>query len=557
MLAWVDEQLAALSLVVGFPSDQLAMVLCLLLNYPLGFLFLRLLGQSDPAFRSSSSSLALALALALALRHVYSVVPSVLFGVWLFQWDILHSLVSSMVGYAILLATSRSTSCGKIMFIYAMAYVAASHIYSMYYSYMDWHLDFTRPQMIITIKLTTLAFNLSDAKHRVEEELSAHEKEKQVKEMPSVLEFLGYIYFFPSFLAGPHIYFADYKRFIEGTLYPKGEAPSTVMPTITKIGQAVLCLAVTAPLSGMMPIPWMCTDDYYTHGFVFKFLYMWVSLLAARFSFYFAWLLSEGSFIACGIGYNGKVKNASTGKEEIKWDRFNNVDVLGWELHGQSPRVCVASWNRQVQQWLYNYVYVRSFYTVEVFDEKTQKKIKISKRAWYSTLLTNMLSAFWHGFYPGYYLGFASMAFVIEAARILRAVLRHRFLLKAEPAAVEKTDAADEDSPMGKAKEAKPAKGETTKPAAASTERPSALKPLYDVASWVLTQTSISFCMFPFLVLEFSCSIRAWNSLGWWAHIGCAVLLLAQSQGLLRPYEERRKPATTTASEKTAKAKAH
>jgi hypothetical protein len=123
MLAWVDEQLAALSLVVGFPSDQLAMVLCLLLNYPLGFLFLRLLGQSDPAFRSSSSSLAL------ALRHVYSVVPSVLFGVWLFQWDILHSLVSSMVGYAILLATSRSTSCGKIMFIYAMAYVAASHIY--------------------------------------------------------------------------------------------------------------------------------------------------------------------------------------------------------------------------------------------------------------------------------------------------------------------------------------------------------------------------------------------------------------------------------------------
>jgi hypothetical protein len=39
----------------------------------------------------------------------------------------------------------------------------------MYYSYMDWHLDFTRPQMIITIKLTTLAFNLSDAKHRAEE----------------------------------------------------------------------------------------------------------------------------------------------------------------------------------------------------------------------------------------------------------------------------------------------------------------------------------------------------------------------------------------------------
>ncbi len=62
------------------------------------------------------------------------------------------------------------------------------------------------------------------------------------------------------------------NRFIEGTLYPKGEAPSTVMPTIVKIGQAVLCLAVAAPISGMMPIPWMCTDDYYVHGFAFKYV---------------------------------------------------------------------------------------------------------------------------------------------------------------------------------------------------------------------------------------------------------------------------------------------
>lgn len=135
MLAWVDEQLAALSVLVGFPADQLAMVLCLLINYPLGFLFLRLLGQNSPAagdaaFRSSSSSSSSSSPSSAALvRHLYSIVPSILFGVWLFGWDLLHSLVSSLVGYAILLGLARSTSCGKIMFVYAMAYVAASHIY--------------------------------------------------------------------------------------------------------------------------------------------------------------------------------------------------------------------------------------------------------------------------------------------------------------------------------------------------------------------------------------------------------------------------------------------
>jgi hypothetical protein len=119
LLAWVDGQLAALSALVGFPADQLAMVVCLLLNYPLGFLFLRLLGPA----KSASS-------LSLALRHLYSTAPSAVFGMWLFGWDILHSLASSLVGYAILRAMAhRTSSCAKVMFVYAMAYVALSHIY--------------------------------------------------------------------------------------------------------------------------------------------------------------------------------------------------------------------------------------------------------------------------------------------------------------------------------------------------------------------------------------------------------------------------------------------
>lgn len=537
MLAWIDGQLAALSALVGFPADQLAMVVCLLLNYPLGFIFLRLLGPT----KSTTSSLSL------ALRHLYSTAPSVVFGAWLFGWDLLHSLVSSLVGYAILRAMAhRTSSCAKVMFVYAMAYVALSHIYSMYYSYMDWHLDFTRPQMIITIKLTTLAFNLSDS-FRPAEDLSPHEKEKQVKKTPSLLEFIGYIYFFPSFLAGPHIYFADYKRFIEGSLYPMGEAPSTVMPTIRKMGEAILCLAIAAPLNAMLPIPYMRTDGFYTHSAVYIYFYMMGTLMGTRFSFYFAWLLSEGSFIACGMGYNGKSKNPRTGKEEVKWDRLNNIDVLGWEL-GQSPRTCIASWNRQVQQWLYHYVYVRSFRTVEVFDEKTQKTIKVTKKPWYSTLLTNLISAFWHGFYPGYYLGFGCMSCVVEAARILRSVLRHRFVIK------EATTVKEEaDSPLGKAKEAKPAAHKDA--AAQATERPGPFKPLYDVASWVLTQSSLSFSMFPCAVQEFSCSIRAWHSLGWWAQIGCAVLLLANSQRLLRGFEEPRPAATSTSTSAKTKTK--
>lgn len=121
MLTWIDGQLSALSVLLGFPADQLAMVLCILLNYPLAFLFLGLFGgaRSTPAGRT-----------AVALRHLYSMLPTVLFAVWLLGWDVFHSLSSSLVGYALLrMLGPVSPDCGRVMFVYAMAYVSFSHIH--------------------------------------------------------------------------------------------------------------------------------------------------------------------------------------------------------------------------------------------------------------------------------------------------------------------------------------------------------------------------------------------------------------------------------------------
>ena len=39
-----------------------------------------------------------------------------------------------------------------------------------------------------------------------------------------------------------------------------------------------------------------------------------------------------------------------------------------------------------------------------------------------NTLLTYILSAVWHGFYPGYYFSFVSAAFATIAARTVRIV---------------------------------------------------------------------------------------------------------------------------------------
>jgi len=160
------------------------------------------------------------------------------------------------------------------------------------------------------------------------------------------------------------------QRFIEGTLYPKGELPSTVGPTLRKVAEAFACMAIAAPLAKFLPPSFICSEDFHQKGFFYKcvlllppllllllFLlrllkqqtwasrmsYLWASMTVARFSFYFAWLISgegvfvstqkqlflfiylfwflhvgvEGSFVACGMAYNGKAKDKRTGKESV------------------------------------------------------------------------------------------------------------------------------------------------------------------------------------------------------------------------------------------------
>jgi lysophospholipid acyltransferase 1/2 len=72
---------------------------------------------------------------------------------------------------------------------------------------------------------------------------------------------------------------------------------------------------------------------------------------------------------------------------------------------GGSPREMIDSWNHQTAVWLKFYVH-----------DRTAKQ-------YIPTLVTFMVSAFWHGFYPIYYIFFIQAYLMTEAAR---AIFRNR-----------------------------------------------------------------------------------------------------------------------------------
>jgi lysophospholipid acyltransferase len=141
------------------------------------------------------------------------------------------------------------------------------------------------------------------------------------------------------------------------------------------------------------------TEKYKQLGIPSRIFRMYMMNVVARMKYYGVWTLTEGACIMAGIGYKGL--DAKTGKPN--WDRLTNIRPLGVEL-AQNSHAYLGNWNINTNNWLRNYMFLRV----------TPKGKKPGFRA---TLATFVTSAFWHGFYPGYYLTFVLAAFMQNTAK--------------------------------------------------------------------------------------------------------------------------------------------
>jgi lysophospholipid acyltransferase len=149
-----------------------------------------------------------------------------------------------------------------------------------------------------------------------------------------------------------------------------------------------LWIASFLQFSGYFYQSFFLSDEFLKYGFLRRVVQVWLLGFTARMKYYGVWFLTEGACILSGIGYNGI--DPKTGK--ASWDRLANVKPSELEF-AQNVRGYLAGWNINTNSWLRNYVYLR-------VTPKGQKP------GFVATLATFVTSAFWHGFYPGYYLAF-------------------------------------------------------------------------------------------------------------------------------------------------------
>lgn len=95
--------------------------------------------------------------------------------------------------------------------------------------------------MVLTQKVTSLAFSLHDGLVRKPEELTQFQKQQLIRKVPNPLEFYSYVFHFHAVMVGPSILFADYITFINGKQFSEKPVDALVLRNIEAL---LFCLVV-------------------------------------------------------------------------------------------------------------------------------------------------------------------------------------------------------------------------------------------------------------------------------------------------------------------------
>ena len=331
------------------------------------------------------------------LRHVYAVSLGVFFALVMYgPGGLVNFAMTSLTVYLLLHIVPRR-NIGLFVFLFSFAYLSYVHIYRMMTDWMGWKQDASTLQMILTCKMISLAFNYQDG---MEKDLEEEQKRLAVKEIPDILEYYSYLTFYAGFVLGPVFEYRDYIRFVKQEDEFKS-IPSPFSRSLFLFLQALVCVAAFKYLLSNWHYSAVSTAEWALNPYWFKFVYYNLAMVGCKFRYYSAFKFSESGVVASGLGYKGTRPDKSD-----DWDRVRGIVIHKAEL-GETTKVMIDNWNISVALWLRRYVFMR------VASKQAPRWRKSSAQH-----ITMAVSAFWHGFYPSYFVMFFFFSLLSEVSKM-------------------------------------------------------------------------------------------------------------------------------------------
>nr|CAB3263670.1 membrane-bound O-acyltransferase domain-containing protein 2-like [Phallusia mammillata] len=394
------------------------------------------------------------------------------YGLWLFcfcwGWNIIFPICDVVLSY-ILLKVLPSKIAHKVVFVSALSFLSVCHIKNVVAKYTTssitaYAADFTGPVMILTQKITSLAFGLHDGNTKSDDEMTPNQKQHVLRKMPSFLEYFAYMFNCFGILAAPFIFYDDFMGLIDEGCNKESQntpRPSSALAVISKVAAALIILALFLIGDENIRCDLIADDEFIaTTSIFYRAVFIYITLLIARAKYYGVWLLSDATYNAAGLGFGG-----FTELGRPKWDKVSNIHIINIEF-ATGMKNYIDNWNIRTLMWIRYLAY-----------ERLDRNL--------ATMGAFALSAVWHGFLPGYYLMFFTCHIFLTVQRKFRRTVRPHF------------------------------------------QHAQASRMLYDVFTFCATQLAIMYGVVPFVLLEWSTSIKFYRSVWFIGHIiGVGLLLI-------------------------------
>uniref|UniRef100_A0A8C7DH97 Porcupine O-acyltransferase n=1 Tax=Oncorhynchus kisutch TaxID=8019 RepID=A0A8C7DH97_ONCKI len=242
-----------------------------------------------------------------------------------FELHMVWVVLLSLLCYLILFLCRHSSNRATFLSITILIYLLMGELHMM--DTTTWH-KMRGSQMVVAMKAISLAFDLDRG---------------VVANVPSPVEFMGYIYFVGTIIFGPWISFNSYREAIEG----RKLSFSWIWKVCVSWVKSQLCLITSncvAPYLFPYFIP-IYGDKLLRNKTKRKirWLLAYENALSFHFSNYFVGYLSETTTTLAGAGFTEE-------KDNLKWDM-----TIARPLHVEFPRSMVevaTSWNLPMSKWL-------------------------------------------------------------------------------------------------------------------------------------------------------------------------------------------------------------
>lgn len=297
---------------------------------------------------------------------------------------IIHSIITSVGVYLICLWAPRK-NVDIYVWSWTLTYITGLYVLRWIYGVPGHLLDITLIQMLMTARLTAFGSNYC---HGQEELRNEYWRKYQIQTLPEFKDFLNYVFFYQTYLIGPFVEYQDVKAYLTNK-HKINEVEKREVLT-SELYSSLILLGSMIWLKMVFPIEYLVTDEFKASTYVYKMVYCYLAMLGFRIKYQFIWVFQFTTLIYSEFAYD---------PDTLAWTKGKNMD-LTFEC-SSSAREMTQKWNITIANWLRHHCY---------------EKLKP-----YSPLLamiiTNMLSAFWHGLNIGYYISFGLGSFLIAIGR--------------------------------------------------------------------------------------------------------------------------------------------